>query len=73
MVNTIQFNNPIIAKFSVEWTGKFVHNFDYHGILNTTAIAEQDLIDGYAGSSVSTNNMIRVMKSLLEYHVEKYD
>ncbi len=46
-------------------------NDEYYGIQNTTNIDEQDLIDGYAGSSVSTNNMIRVMKSLLEYHEEK--
>jgi len=48
-------------------------NVDYHGIQNTTNIPEQDLIDSFAGSSVSTNNMIRVMKSLLEYHEEKYN
>jgi len=47
-------------------------NAQYFEVLNTKAIAEQDLIDGYAGSSVSTNNMIRVMKVLLEYHEEKY-
>ena len=47
-------------------------NDDYYGVQNTTNIAEQDLIDGYAGSSVSTNNMIRVMKALLEYHEEEY-
>ena len=47
-------------------------NSDYHGIQNTTNIVEQLLIDSYAGSSVSTNNMIRVMKELLEYHEEKY-
>ena len=48
-------------------------NDDYYGTQNTTTIDEQDLIDGYAGSSVSTNNMIRVMKALLEYHEEKND
>lgn len=48
-------------------------NAQYFDVLNTTAIAEQDLIDGYAGSSVSTNNMIRVMKVLLEYHEENYE
>ena len=48
-------------------------NAQYFDILNTTTIAEQDLIDGYAGSSVSTNNMIRVMKVLLEYHEENYE
>ena len=47
-------------------------NAGYYGIDNTTVIAEQDLIDGYAGASVSTNNMIRVMKELLAYHEEKY-
>jgi hypothetical protein len=47
-------------------------NDDYHGVQNTTNIAEQDLIDGYAGSSVSTNNMIRVFKELLTYHADKY-
>lgn len=47
-------------------------NDEYHGITNETVIAEQDLIDDFAGSSVSTNNMIRIMKSLLEYHEENY-
>ncbi|MDC0558916.1 hypothetical protein OAO42_00740 [Candidatus Izimaplasma bacterium] len=40
---------------------------------NTTAIPEQELIDDFAGSSVSTNNMIRVMKELLRYHEENYN
>jgi len=48
-------------------------NETYFGIDNTTDIAEQDLIDGFAGSSVSTNNMIRMIKVLLEYHTEKYN
>jgi hypothetical protein len=56
-------------------------NEDYHGILNTKTIDDSvidvdgtqvDLIDDYAGSSVSTNNMIRIMKSLLEYHEKNY-
>ncbi len=37
------------------------------GIKNTKPIEEQDMIDLYAGASVTTNNMIRVMKILLEY------
>lgn len=45
----------------------------YFGIENTTEIAEQDLIDGFAGSSVSTNNMIRTIKVLLEYHSKQYN
>ena len=48
-------------------------NADYHGLLNTTNIAEQDLIDGFAGSSVSTNNIIRIVKETLEYHEENYN
>lgn len=47
-------------------------NDDYHGIQNTTTIAETDLIDSFAGSSVSTNNMIRIVKTILEYHEEEY-
>ncbi len=47
-------------------------NSDYHGISNTVTIDDQDLIDDYTGSSVSTNNMIRVMKELLAYHEANY-
>lgn len=42
-------------------------------IKNETTIAETDLIDFFAGASVTTNNMIRVMKVLLEYHEQHYD
>lgn len=42
-------------------------------IKNETIIAETDLIDFFAGASVTTNNMIRVMKVLLEYHEQHYD
>jgi hypothetical protein len=48
-------------------------NDDYHGVQNTANIAEQDLIDDFAGSSVSTNNLIRIIKELLEYHEAKYN
>ena len=58
-------------------------NEDYHGILNTKTIddatytdpdtnEEIDLIDDFAGSSVSTNNMLRIVKSILEHHEENY-
>ncbi len=39
---------------------------------NTTEIEETDLIDAYAGSSVTTHSLIRVSKTLLEYHQENY-
>ena len=63
----------LIGKSLIDLEGISVFtNQDYYGIINTTNIPETDLIDSYAGSSVTTNNMIRVMKSLLEYHEEKY-
>jgi len=43
-------------------------NEQYFDVKNTVNIAETDLIDSFAGSSVSTNNMIRMVKALLEYH-----
>lgn len=42
------------------------------GVENTKDIAEQNLVDLFAGASVSTNNMIRVMKVLLSYHETNY-
>ena len=39
---------------------------------NTKHIDEEDLIDAYAGASVSTHSILRAVKSLLEYHDEKY-
>lgn len=42
------------------------------GIKNEKTIAETDLIDFFAGASVTTNNMIRVMKVLLAYHEQHY-
>jgi hypothetical protein len=44
----------------------------YADYANTKDINEPEMIDTYAGSSVSTNNLIRVTKTLLEYHQEKY-
>lgn len=42
-------------------------------IQNDKELDVQDMIDAYTGASVTTNNMIRVMKTLLEYHVDKYN
>jgi len=39
---------------------------------NTKEINEPDLIDAFSGSSVSTHSIIRMTKTLLEYHNEKY-
>lgn len=39
---------------------------------NTGATIDQSLIDEFAGSSVSTNNFLRIAKELLAYHEEKY-
>ena len=44
----------------------------YEAYANTKAINEPDLIDSFAGGSVSTNNIIRVVKTMLDYHQEKY-
>ena len=44
----------------------------YADFANTKPINEPELIDAYAGSSVSTHSFIRVSKTLLEYHQEKY-
>ena len=64
----------LVGKTSADLDGIVAFtNEPYYGLENTVTIDEQDLIDGYAGSSVSTNNMIRVMKALLEYHEEKND
>lgn len=41
-------------------------------IKNDKTIAETDLIDYFTGASVTTNNMIRVMKVLLGYHEKTY-
>lgn len=49
-------------------------NDEYHGIQNTTTITDDDgMIDDFAGSSVSTNNIIRIVKTILDYHQEKYN
>ncbi len=44
----------------------------YADYANTKEINEPEMIDAYSGSSVSTNNMIRITKALLEYHQETY-
>lgn len=44
----------------------------YEDYANTKEINEPEMIDTYAGSSVSTNNLIRITKALLEYHYNKY-
>lgn len=69
----IEFIPWLVGKTLADLDGISVFtNTNYHGIQNTTTIAEQDLIDSYVGSSVSTNNMIRVLKELLIYHETAY-
>lgn len=65
----------LVGKSLKELSGIEVFTNDYYTggkIKNTTPIAETDLIDFFAGASVTTNNMIRVMKVLLEYHGQNY-
>ena len=42
------------------------------GHQNSETIAEQDLVDMFTGASVTSNNMIRVLIALLQYHENKY-
>ena len=65
----------IVGKTSADFAGISVFTNDlYHDkIQNTTTIDEQDMIDDFAGSSVSTNNIIRISKVLLDYHAENYN
>lgn len=44
----------------------------YADYANTKQINEPELIDAFSGSSVSTHSIIRVVKTLLEYHDSKY-
>lgn len=64
----------LVGKTSADFDGISVFTNDtYHDtVTNTTDIAETDLIDAFAGSSVSTNNMIRMVKEVLAYHETKY-
>lgn len=64
----------LIGKTSADLEGieVFTNGTYAGGIKNTKPIAETDLIDTFTGASVSTNNMIRVMKVLLQYHETNY-
>jgi major membrane immunogen (membrane-anchored lipoprotein) len=44
----------------------------YSAFANTKTIGEPEMIDAYSGSSVSTNNMIRITKALLAHHKATY-
>lgn len=44
----------------------------YEDYANTKTIGDQELIDSFSGSSVSTHSIIRVVKTLLDYHQEQY-
>jgi hypothetical protein len=83
----IPTNNKTLADFEADFfpwiVGKSLADFEgisvftndlYHEkVQNTTTIDETDMIDAYAQSSVSTNNIIRIIKTLLEYHEENYN
>ena len=58
---------------SLEGISVFTNENYHESVENTKIIAEQDLIDSYIGSSVSTNNLIRVVKELLIYHETAYE
>jgi hypothetical protein len=63
----------IVGKTEADFAGIDVFDNDGHlGVTNDVTIAETDLIDAFAGSSVSTNNMIQIVKTMLGYHNEKY-
>jgi len=50
-----------------------VSNTEMHGISNTSSTQFPDeIVDGFAKSTVSTNNFLRVMVELLRYHEANY-
>ncbi len=63
-----------IGKSLVELEGLNVwtNSTMYDSFSNEGTIDDQTLIDDFAGSSVSTNNFLRVVKELLHYHEDKY-
>lgn len=65
----------LVGKTLADFEGISVFkNTPYHGVDYNTVTIDDDngMIDSFAGSSVSTNNMIRAVKVLLAYHGEKY-
>ena len=58
---------------SLEGISVFTNENYHESVENTKTIEDQDLIDSYIGSSVSTNNLIRVVKELLIYHETAYE
>lgn len=40
--------------------------------MKTEGALSQDLYDSFTGASVSTNNMLRMLQALMNYHVENY-
>ena len=81
---TEQFIPWFTGKTMEDLEGLYVFtNETYHGITNDKTIddaiwtdpdtsTDVDLIDDFAGSSVSTNNMLRIVKTILDYHEEEY-
>lgn len=62
-----------IGKTEDDFAGIEVFDNDGHlGVTNDVTIEETDLVDALAGSSVSTNNLIQIIKTMLEYHNENY-
>lgn len=52
---------------------KVVSNTSMHGISNTSSTQfPEDLVDGFADSTVSTNNFLRAIIELLRYHENNY-
>ncbi len=52
---------------------KVVSNTGMHNITNTsTTQFPQDMVDDFSGSTVSTNNFLRMMVELLRYHETNY-
>ena len=63
----------LVGKTPDDLAGIYVFDNDGHlGVTNDVDL-DQDLVDAFAGSSVSTNNMIRIVKEILIYHGENYD
>jgi hypothetical protein len=65
-----------IGKTSADLDGIIVWDngemYNNPALANTGDDIDQALIDEFAGSSVSTNNFLRIAKELLAYHEEKY-
>ena len=70
--NTISREKEEFIPLLIDKTKAQIDSYNTVDEMKSAGVMDQEMFETYTGASVSTNNMLRMLQALMNYHVENF-